>query len=585
MSNLPYTVKFKLPLQYLSVDDWNNFVNDLLFILQYGPGKWLEYYQNGNMSNLNVVKAKTGNFTDLEVNGYQALWNLKPVETYTFPIVFENWLNDLQNVVAEFNEVLEELQTMKIPIYPVKTIPEAWLNVLSQFDKKSVSVSLKAYGEQLKQLSYLLSKFRYKLYTAFLETFQPANAISGLQATISGSVNLASLVPAPLANFVRYAILRNIGTVPIQINDGIYLMPGDTLRARIVDITVKSLNEITLTSNQAVPVGLIFGAAVPIAVYAITVQNSQSDPTPSPFQLLLNLNLQGVIPSTSISNLLSLLFCQDAQCTKPLYAWIESYSSNLSSVNVWVLLPNSIPANSTVTFYMAVIPQNNYPYTGIAPQLTSTYAQYDNGTNVFVFYDNFAGTSLNTNKWSSYGSSATFTVDNGITIQTSGSSTYGAIITNTGFSSQTVFDAYLASFSVQSSSYNSAMGIGAQTANSDSADGYQYTSWNASNSNGGTISYGTLSGGITNIQAGPNFPNSGNAVLSGYWLATGNEGFAVNYDFVTSTNSSVSIGSANYYAMGGWTSSQSATSVWYWARVRAMPPNNVMPSLVYFLRI
>jgi len=36
-----------------------------------------------------------------------------------------------------------------------------------------------------------------------------------------------------------------------------------------------------------------------------------------------------------------------------------------------------------------------YPYTGMAPYLSSTYAQYDNGGNVFNFYDNFKGTTLN----------------------------------------------------------------------------------------------------------------------------------------------------------------------------------------------
>ncbi|AHA92037.1 putative structural protein [Los Azufres archaeal virus 1] len=319
------------------------------------------------------------------------------------------------------------------------------------------------------------------------------------------------------------------------------------------------------------------------SLFALQLSNSQSAPTPAPFQQMLQLNLSNVIDSPN--ELLNLRFCADNGCQNPLYAWVESYTSDLSQVVVWVKIPFAIPAGMQIPIYMSKQSVSQYPYTGMAPQLSSTYAQYDNGNNVFTFYDNFAGTSLNTNKWSSYTSSTTITVNNGITIQTSGSSTYGAIVTNTGFSLQTIFDAYLASFSIQSSSYNSAMGVGVQTANSGSAQGYQYTSWNASNSNGGTITYGTISGGITNFQAGPNFPNNGNAVLSGYWIATGNLGFAVNYNFVTSTNSNVSIGSANYYALGGWYNTQSATSVWYWARVRAMPPNNVMPSLVYFLRI
>jgi hypothetical protein len=37
--------------------------------------------------------------------------------------------------------------------------------------------------------------------------------------------------------------------------------------------------------------------------------------------------------------------------------------------------------------------------TGEAPQLSSTYAEYDDGANIFNFYDNFAGTVLNTSKW------------------------------------------------------------------------------------------------------------------------------------------------------------------------------------------
>jgi len=37
---------------------------------------------------------------------------------------------------------------------------------------------------------------------------------------------------------------------------------------------------------------------------------------------------------------------------------------------------------------------SQYPYTGLAPYLTSTYGQYDNGQYVFPVYYNFAGTSL-----------------------------------------------------------------------------------------------------------------------------------------------------------------------------------------------
>jgi len=53
-----------------------------------------------------------------------------------------------------------------------------------------------------------------------------------------------------------------------------------------------------------------------------------------------------------------------------------------------VNLPTSIPANSSITIYMFVRNSIQYPYIGMRPDLTSTYAQYDNGKNVFLIYFN-----------------------------------------------------------------------------------------------------------------------------------------------------------------------------------------------------
>jgi len=76
-----------------------------------------------------------------------------------------------------------------------------------------------------------------------------------------------------------------------------------------------------------------------------------------------------------------------------------------------------------------------YPYVGEAPQLSSTYGQYDNGNYVFLFYDNFAGTTLNTNKWNyGYDSGGSIIVHNGLTINYTSSSLGGAwVISNYNF--------------------------------------------------------------------------------------------------------------------------------------------------------
>ena len=80
----PYPVKFKLPLEYLTLQDWNNFVQNLLFINQYGPGKLLQYYQNGNFQNLDEVIAKYLYVSALKVAGYNVLHNLSEPLAYTF---------------------------------------------------------------------------------------------------------------------------------------------------------------------------------------------------------------------------------------------------------------------------------------------------------------------------------------------------------------------------------------------------------------------------------------------------------------------------------------------------------------------
>jgi len=155
---------------------------------------------------------------------------------------------------------------------------------------------------------------------------------------------------------------------------------------------------------------------------SVTVSNSQPIATPAPFDQFLNITesqIASALGSTTASQLwqqatsdyfLNLLFQQNGQT---LYAWVQNYTS--SWVAVWVKLPNGIPASSSVTINIYFMNSIQYPYTGIAPQLTPTYGQYDNGGNVFLFYDNFAGTTLSS-KWVTGVNGGSYTVNNGLTI-------------------------------------------------------------------------------------------------------------------------------------------------------------------------
>ncbi|ARQ96390.1 hypothetical protein CCL41_gp42 [Sulfolobus islandicus rod-shaped virus 9] len=348
--SLPYKVRFKLPLEFLTLQDWNNFVQNLLFINQYGSAKLLQYYQNGNFQNLNDVIADYLFVSALKVAGYNVLHNLSQPQAYTFGEGKQQPFESMAN---------KPIIQLKPVIFPI-------LNFQIQLSKVS------------KQLQLLIPKLTSKIITP--------NQIAGTQFQFSGSANLQQITsqyldPSYLQTW-REIIIQNLGSSAVQINNSIYLMPKNCLK-----ITVSSPSEIQLTAQTPTLLSEeIEFVGIPITFYTITITNSQSDPTPSPFQQLLQLNLSSILSSSS--QLLNLEFCLDSQCNTPLYAWIESYTSDLSSVYIWINLPTSIPANSSITIYMFIRNSIQYPYTGMRPDLSASYAQYDNGKNIFLIYFN-----------------------------------------------------------------------------------------------------------------------------------------------------------------------------------------------------
>ncbi|MEM3555033.1 MAG: hypothetical protein QXU79_04400, partial [Candidatus Micrarchaeaceae archaeon] len=157
----------------------------------------------------------------------------------------------------------------------------------------------------------------------------------------------------------------------------------------------------------------------------ISITNNQSSATPAPFQQLITINPSLLGSSNFSADLGNIRFYADSAFTQPLYAWVESGNSNTSTAtNIWVKLPNGIPANSSITIYMKLEPvgtEYDGVYMGEAPQLSSTYAQFDNGSNVFNNYWNFAGTVLPSNLTYTVlsnpsGASGSYSVNNGLTI-------------------------------------------------------------------------------------------------------------------------------------------------------------------------
>ncbi|HVP23830.1 MAG TPA: hypothetical protein VMS77_07960, partial [Conexivisphaerales archaeon] len=106
-------------------------------------------------------------------------------------------------------------------------------------------------------------------------------------------------------------------------------------------------------------------------------------------------------------------FYNDSGLTTPLVSWLEGYSGNTTAAastatnaTFWVKFHYGVQTQPA-TIYMAflnVTSEFDGNYSGEAPQLSPTYAQYDNGRSVFTtFYDNFAGDSLNSTLWADSG--------------------------------------------------------------------------------------------------------------------------------------------------------------------------------------
>ena len=132
----------------------------------------------------------------------------------------------------------------------------------------------------------------------------------------------------------------------------------------------------------------------------ITLTNSQTSATPTPLQVLIQPNPSSY-STYEASNLGNIGFCTSTACTTELHSWLEGCGSSApygpcstssTVANFWVKLTSSIAASGgTLTIYMVFLPTStgfDGNYRGEAPQLSATYAAYDNGANVFDLYFN-----------------------------------------------------------------------------------------------------------------------------------------------------------------------------------------------------
>ncbi|MEM3265766.1 MAG: hypothetical protein QXH07_07415 [Thermoplasmata archaeon] len=304
----------------------------------------------------------------------------------------------------------------------------------------------------------------------------------------------------------------------------------------------------------------------------LTLQQNSSSQAYAPSLIPQNLTTLQALEGPNAQNL---YFSSDTAGANKLNSWLESGYSNAPGTthSWWVNLGSlTIPANSSITIYLQIAPQNTNVYntttTGVAPQLTSSYAQYDNGTQVFTKYWNFAGTSLPSG-WVGSG----VTVNNGISFPYSSYANDNGSYLNPG----NILEFYGEFQGANSTNGNVVGYIGSSSTLPTPALGFTIT--NAS------YSWGPLYGITSTSSADSTTSAWGNAtsneLFAIYWASATSAtvflpGYGSNYSTTFTSNiptTALPIGGANTQG------SQTTLGPFYYFRVREYPPNGVMPSV------
>lgn len=321
----------------------------------------------------------------------------------------------------------------------------------------------------------------------------------------------------------------------------------------------------------------------------ITLINAQSSPTPAPFQALVHVN-SVAYSGYEAGNLRNVeFFNADGSVVS---SWLESGNSNSATDSVyWLRIDGGIPAYSSVTVYMGFASTLtnllNNQATGMAPQLTSSYGQYDDGQSIFNYYTRFGGLSGNTLPfgWQTDNVRYVTVRDRGDFVHmtftdttNAGTGAHAFAVSTpasvTGY--PTTLEAYMAVSSYGTSgSYEVFGDLGSPgTRTMTSSIGYgKACSGGVSGGN-----FYLITGSMTCI-ATYQSPNSNTHVFS-LLIATSTSlnSALVDYSAVTGTISLVSQPN-HYFGFGGGASSEGSGALdVYWVRTRSYPPNGIMPS-------
>jgi plastocyanin len=312
-----------------------------------------------------------------------------------------------------------------------------------------------------------------------------------------------------------------------------------------------------------------------VSCFPAEIVNGQSLSTPAEFQqefnaLPFNALAGNVVVYNGISGAL-------------MPAWVESNSI------IWVNLgTNTIAASSSANniYYFGIgssstnffIGGNNI---GEAPQLSSTYAEYDNGASVFPYYQAWGGLSTPTfpSGWTTVGSPTINYYATYMEFIGSGAENVHTYI----YRSYSATPPY--AFDWFGNPYYSGLNAGSFVGFSDGLlTGSQFVDGvGGGNPNSGSTYYlgeSALPDGRTFNSAAP-VANQNNVYTQLLLSPTSQEG-ELNYGSGGTVTTSQSASSTNYLSLGTFSGVGVASALYiYWMRTRVCPPNGVMPAVSF----
>ncbi len=262
-------------------------------------------------------------------------------------------------------------------------------------------------------------------------------------------------------------------------------------------------------------------------------------------------------------------------------AWIQSNSSG--KLITLLKIKNTTATNDIYLGFASkttnLLSSSGTSGIGEAPQLSSTYAEYDDGANVFPVYYNFAGTTLDSRISPIAG--VTLTQNNGLSISASTTGTTFYILTTSSMSSPFIMEGYETYYGVPT------------TSNPNEQYGFVIDSSTSTSQNTGGIPAGTNYMVRTLNDAGsPNLFNGATALAYGTHdyvsQYTAIDNFIQNPTGISATFDGTSMSSATTVLSSGYIgfylysdTANAVVSTVQWLRTRAYPPNGVMPSVSF----